>query len=56
MARVYGGRVSYIAKCLCCGCPIYMQDDFDEADERICEECRTDKTFLTKAPQAKDGE
>lgn len=31
---------SYIAKCLKCGCSIYMEDDFNEGDVRICEECR----------------
>lgn len=32
----------YIAKCLVCGCPITMEDPFDESDIRICEECRHD--------------
>lgn len=34
--------MSYIAKCICCDCPIFMEDDFDENDDRTCEECRDD--------------
>lgn len=34
--------MSYIARCNDCDCLIYMEDDFDEADCRLCEECRDD--------------
>jgi hypothetical protein len=32
--------MSYICRCISCGCSIYMEDDFDEEDNRQCEECR----------------
>lgn len=31
--------MSYVAKCVFCLCKIYMEDDFHEADTRVCEEC-----------------
>jgi hypothetical protein len=46
--------MSYIAKCTCCDCPIYMPDDFDEADVRICDECRDD-LYRGLNPNAEDS-
>lgn len=35
--------MSYKAKCEVCRCLIFMEDDFDEGDIRVCEECRDSK-------------
>lgn len=32
--------MSYKARCLNCEVPVWMEDDFDESDDRRCEECR----------------
>lgn len=34
--------MSYICKCEICQCPIQIEDDYNDSDERICEECRVD--------------
>lgn len=32
--------MSYKAKCETCLCEIHMEDDYNEGDDRRCEECR----------------
>ncbi len=36
--------MSYTTKCEVCRVPISMEDDFDEGDDRRCEECRAEDT------------
>lgn len=35
--------MSYRCKCIWCGHWIFMQDDFDDLDDRRCEECRNEE-------------
>lgn len=48
--------MSYKAKCEICRVPIFMEDHFDEADIRICEECRDDKETEERFIQEMDNE